>query len=63
MKIYNKIVESDREPSNKTDIWLDNGILYYFSKDQWNPIAAVGGGGSNIIGSAPDFNNDFNSDF
>jgi hypothetical protein len=35
MKIYNKFVESKKEPLNKNDIWFDGSVWKMFSQGEW----------------------------
>ena len=35
MKIYNKFVESKKEPSNKNDIWFDGSVFNIYKEGKW----------------------------
>ena len=35
MKIYNKFVESKKEPSNKSDIWFDGSSWNMYKEGMW----------------------------
>lgn len=43
-KVYNKIVQSNTEPS-KNDIWLKDGQMKTFGKEGWKPVS-----GDNFVG-------------
>jgi hypothetical protein len=47
-KVYNKIVQSNTEPS-KNDIWLKDGQMKTFGKEGWESI----GGGSSLDANTP----------
>lgn len=47
-KVYNKIVQSNTEPS-KNDIWLKDGQMKAFGKEGWKPV----GGGSSLDANTP----------
>lgn len=47
-KVYNKIVQSNTEPS-KNDVWLKDGQMKTFGKEGWKPI----GGGSSLDANTP----------
>lgn len=47
-KVYNKIVQSNTEPS-KNDIWLKDGQMKTFGKEGWKPV----GGGSSLNANTP----------
>jgi len=47
-KVYNKIVQSNTEPS-KNDIWLKDGQMKTFGKEGWKPV----GGGSSLDANTP----------
>lgn len=38
MKIFNKIIWSNKEPQNKNDIWFDGRILRVYKEVDWQPI-------------------------
>lgn len=37
MKTISNIIQSDKEP-NTRDLWLNNGVLKYYSKGKWLPL-------------------------
>lgn len=45
-KVYNKIVQSNTEPS-KNDIWLKDGQMKTFGKEGWKPVGGGVSGGNN----------------
>lgn len=47
-KVYNKIVQSNTEPS-KNDVWLKDGQMKTFGKEGWKPV----GGGSSLDDNTP----------
>lgn len=47
-KVYNKVVQSNTEPS-KNDIWLKDGQMKTFGKEGWKPV----GGGSSLDANTP----------
>lgn len=47
-KVYNKIVQSNTEPS-KNDIWLKDGQMKAFGKEGWKSV----GGGSSLDANTP----------
>jgi hypothetical protein len=47
-KVYNKIVQSNTEPS-KNDIWLKDGQMKTFGKEGWKSV----GGGSSLDANTP----------
>lgn len=38
MKLYNKFVESKKEPSNKSDIWFDGSSWNMYKEGMWRPF-------------------------
>lgn len=40
MRIFNKFVESKKEPSNKNDIWFDGEIARIYKEEEWQDITA-----------------------
>lgn len=38
MKVYNKLVESKKEPQNKNDIWFDGSVFKIYKEGNWIPI-------------------------
>lgn len=39
MIIFNKIIQSTKEPSNKRDIWFDGKVFKIFNKGEWKNIS------------------------
>lgn len=38
MRIFNKFVQSVKEPSNKNDIWFDGSVFRLYKQGSWTPI-------------------------
>lgn len=38
MRIFNKFVESKKEPLNKNDIWFDGSVFRIYKEGSWIPI-------------------------
>lgn len=38
MKIFNKFVESKKEPSNKNDIWFDGSVVRLYEAGEWYTV-------------------------
>lgn len=39
MIIFNKIIQSTKEPSNKRDIWFDGKFFRIFNKGKWKIVS------------------------
>lgn len=59
MKVFNKIVWSKKEPTNKSDIWFDGSSFRIYSEEDW--IAVTSSKSDSYATS--DMNSDFNNDF
>lgn len=71
MRIFNKLVFSKKEPSNKNDVWFDGSNLKIYTEGSWESIMQNNGGGGSIdpkllegfIPLQRQFSDDFNNDF
>lgn len=45
MRIFNKLVFSKKEPSNKNDVWFDGSNLKIYTEGSWKTIIQNNGGG------------------
>ena len=41
MKIFNKIIWSKKEPTNKNDIWFDGKVSRIYKEGNWIPMNAI----------------------
>lgn len=59
-KVYNKIVQSNTEPS-KNDIWLKDGQMKTFGKEGWKPVGGgVSEGNNESVGNIPELASRYN---
>ena len=38
MRIFNKFIESKKEPSNKNDIWFDGSVVRIYKEEEWYTV-------------------------